>query len=180
MRRRALLLCVPALAIASQLPAPVAAVEAGDVVNGRECFYLCEACSRPLFEGGKPLDYYCVLVRDRILYLMQRLWAQEVKYQARVTELLAANNVEVERRRAAEAMCQHILSKLKEPPSAYLIWSNEHRLWWRPQSAGYTASLETAGRYSREEAVKICRNARGGWKPGEPPPEVPVRETDAL
>jgi hypothetical protein len=61
----------------------------------------------------------------------------------------------------------------------YLIWSNEHRAWWRPNKCGYTVHLAVAGRYSHDEALRICRNARDGWMPGEPPPEIPVREDDA-
>lgn len=56
MKRRTLLLCVPALAIASQAPA-AAAVEIGDVVNGREVMDVCETCSKPLFEGDLVFSY---------------------------------------------------------------------------------------------------------------------------
>lgn len=41
----------------------------------------------------------------------------------------------------------------------YLIWSNEHRAWWRPQRQGYTSSIHEAGQYTRENAFKICKNA---------------------
>ena len=41
----------------------------------------------------------------------------------------------------------------------YLIWSNEHSAWWMPNSRGYTASRATAGRYSLEEATRICLGA---------------------
>lgn len=64
--------------------------------------------------------------------------------------------------------------------TVYLIWSNEHRAWWRPGRAGYTTFLIAAGRYSQADAVAICRDARGGWTEGNPPPEIPVREADAL
>lgn len=60
----------------------------------------------------------------------------------------------------------------------YLIWSNEHRAWWRPNSRGYTTSVIRAGRYEREEAISICALARDGWDGGEPPSEVPVLEAD--
>ena len=30
----------------------------------------------------------------------------------------------------------------------YLIWSNEHRAWWRPNAKGYTVHIKTAGRYT--------------------------------
>ncbi len=58
----------------------------------------------------------------------------------------------------------------------YLIWSNEHRAWWRPNARGYTLQLEKAGRYSRDEALKHCRVR--DQVPGEPLPELPIRESD--
>jgi len=63
---------------------------------------------------------------------------------------------------------------------AYLIWSNEHMAWWRPASAGYTIHAEAAGRYDHATALSICANARDGWRPGSPPPEIPVAEADVL
>lgn len=63
---------------------------------------------------------------------------------------------------------------------AYLIWSNEHMAWWRPGSAGYTTHAEAAGRYTHEQALSISANARDGWRPGSPPPEIPVAEADVL
>lgn len=61
---------------------------------------------------------------------------------------------------------------------SYLIWSNEHRAWWRPNSSGYTVFIESAGRYSRDEAVKKSR-ARDQHR-GEPLPELPIREADLM
>lgn len=65
----------------------------------------------------------------------------------------------------------------KEP---FLIWSNEHSAWWNPGRAGYTTHLALAGRYSHAEALAISVDARGGWRPGSPPPEIPVAEADAV
>jgi len=58
------------------------------------------------------------------------------------------------------------------PTAEFLIWSNEHRAWWRPNSAGYTLSLGGAGRYGREEAEEICAGAGNG--PNGRPNEVMV------
>lgn len=58
----------------------------------------------------------------------------------------------------------------------YLIWSNEHRAWWRPDARGYTLDIERAGRYSRDEAIKHSRT-RDQYK-GQPLPELPIREAD--
>jgi hypothetical protein len=41
----------------------------------------------------------------------------------------------------------------------YLIWSNEHRAWWRGNRHGYTRGLYAAGQFSRAEALKICADA---------------------
>lgn len=40
----------------------------------------------------------------------------------------------------------------------YLIWSNDHGAFWRPNRAGYTQDMNQAGRYAKEEADKICKN----------------------
>jgi hypothetical protein len=41
----------------------------------------------------------------------------------------------------------------------YLIWSNEHRGWWKPNHHGYTTRADKAGQFSFEEAKQICDNA---------------------
>lgn len=63
--------------------------------------------------------------------------------------------------------------------AAYVVWSNEHRCWWGADRCGYTTSLEHAGRYSRDDALKICRNARGGRQFNDNPSEVPLLLEDA-
>ena len=62
----------------------------------------------------------------------------------------------------------------------YLIWSNEHRAWWNPNSSGYTTSSSAAGRYTRDEALKICFSSRDGWSGDGNPDEIPLREADVL
>jgi hypothetical protein len=44
----------------------------------------------------------------------------------------------------------------------YLIWSSEHRAWWGPGRMGYVRRVENAGRYSHEEAMRICTEAMPG------------------
>lgn len=54
----------------------------------------------------------------------------------------------------------------------YLVFSWEHDAFWRPNRCGYTRLIEEAGRYSKEEAQKICSDARpSAYKSssGEPP-----------
>lgn len=60
----------------------------------------------------------------------------------------------------------------------YFVWSHEHSAWWGPGRNGYTPDVTKAGIYTREVALEICVNARGGWKPGTPPNEIPVRVVD--
>ncbi len=43
----------------------------------------------------------------------------------------------------------------------YRIWSNEHGLWWRPNSRGYTAHIFNAGLYTKKEAEEITVNSWG-------------------
>ena len=37
----------------------------------------------------------------------------------------------------------------------YVIWSWEHRAWWRANREGYTESLAEAGHYTFDEAAEI-------------------------
>lgn len=62
----------------------------------------------------------------------------------------------------------------------YLIWSNQHKAWWRPERRGYTTSLNAAGRYPRSEAIKICTHSRYGWDGKDHPSEIPVAEDDVM
>lgn len=64
--------------------------------------------------------------------------------------------------------------------AAYVIWSNEHKCWWAPNRCGYRSSLDDAGRYSRDEAIKICVHARGGRQFNANPSEVPILYADAV
>jgi hypothetical protein len=63
----------------------------------------------------------------------------------------------------------------------YLVWSHEHRGWWRPRCIGYTPRVSEAGRYTRDGALTICANAipdtaqRIGALP-----EIPVRLADLM
>lgn len=68
------------------------------------------------------------------------------------------------------------MAEESEPP--YVIWSDEHRMWWRPNRMGYTIEAPEAGVYPRSEALAICLKARDGWAPGRPPPEIPVAVAD--
>jgi hypothetical protein len=43
--------------------------------------------------------------------------------------------------------------------SHYLIWSIEHCAWWKPGKWGYTTATHAAGRFTYEEAKRICDEA---------------------
>lgn len=57
------------------------------------------------------------------------------------------------------------------PP--WLVWSNEHNAFWRPNRCGYTRLIDQAGRYSKAEAEAICHaaqpRANSTIYEGEPP-----------
>ena len=61
---------------------------------------------------------------------------------------------------------------------SYLIWSNEHGGWWGPYERGYSTGLVGAGRYSREEAIRICKHALPTAMHIRLISEIPVREAD--
>lgn len=81
----------------------------------------------------------------------------------------------------ATAAGEALASMLRDPDrpvEKWLVWSNEHRAWWRPNWQGYTVMLDQAGRYSKDEASAICE--RAGWVIDGIPPEIPVRESDVI
>lgn len=49
----------------------------------------------------------------------------------------------------------------------WLVWSNEHKAWWRPNRAGYCFKRASAGRYSFDEACEIVKGANYA-RDGEP------------
>ena len=46
------------------------------------------------------------------------------------------------------------------PEGLYVIWSNDHRGWWKPNEGGYTRDFFEAGLYSRQVALSLCIGAR--------------------
>ena len=40
-----------------------------------------------------------------------------------------------------------------QPEIKFLLWSNKHSMWWRPDSRGYTDNSDEAGRYTQQEAL---------------------------
>lgn len=41
----------------------------------------------------------------------------------------------------------------------YIIWCVERGNYWKKNHAGYTADIFSAGQYSEEEAIEICKKA---------------------
>lgn len=67
----------------------------------------------------------------------------------------------------------------------YLIWSNEHHAWWRPDGSGYTRDPLKAGIFERHDALFTAWNCRDGWpregisRPIQSlPSELPIRIND--
>lgn len=64
------------------------------------------------------------------------------------------------------------------PDGYWLVWSNEHNAYWRPNKCGYTQDVAQAGRYPVAEADSICQDAEPGRvhlsRDGSIPPEVMV------
>lgn len=38
----------------------------------------------------------------------------------------------------------------------FVIWSKQHRAWWRDNSQGYSKNLAKAGVYSKDDLDNIC------------------------
>ena len=72
---------------------------------------------------------------------------------------LRRTNAEVET--PTVARIQEDYRKAFPDDDTYLVWSNEHRRWWGPGERGYVQRVGEAGRYSRDRALAICRNALG-------------------
>jgi hypothetical protein len=58
----------------------------------------------------------------------------------------------------------------------WLIWSNEHRAWWKPDGYGYTTLTQRAGFYTKTDAERIV--AQANIVPRNPPNEVMVLAPD--
>lgn len=46
----------------------------------------------------------------------------------------------------------------------YLIWSNKHDAWWKPDERGYTTDQTNAGRYAARDAQRIAIQAANGGR----------------
>ena len=65
----------------------------------------------------------------------------------------------------------------------WIVWSNEHRAFWRPERRGYTQRIEQAGRYTKAEAETICKGANyralSDLRSGTPP-EIMMPAPEAM
>lgn len=103
-----------------------------------------------------------------------------------VSHLLAGHSFALITGGHHEEMASKIVDRIAERLAAkpadeglYLVWSNQHRAWWRPKSAGYTDDVKRAGRYSRAEAISISFRGRDGWgSPKDIPDELAIAERD--
>lgn len=68
-----------------------------------------------------------------------------------------------------------------DPADVYLILSHEHSAWWGPGHCGHVHTIAEAGRYTHEEAMRICRGAMPETMAELlTPPELPVRLADLV
>lgn len=63
-------------------------------------------------------------------------------------------------------------------PGPYVIWSNEHRAWWKPGEFGYSTDFAEAGLYDRQIALALCIGRRR-MKDGVPD-EIALPYRDAV
>lgn len=68
----------------------------------------------------------------------------------------------------------------KKQADRYMVWSNEHRAWWKANETGYSQGMREAGRYTREHALEICRKAIPTSMHIGLISEIPVREADVV
>lgn len=64
------------------------------------------------------------------------------------------------------------------PDQEWMIWSNEHRAWWKPGGWGYTTATAWAGRFTEEHARRICAEANIVPRHDHPPNEIMVLAPD--
>lgn len=50
------------------------------------------------------------------------------------------------------------MSDEEYPGDLVVIWSGEHRMWWRPNASGYSEEFMRAGVYTRAEAEDATRH----------------------
>ena len=62
---------------------------------------------------------------------------------------------EADRAEACKAF--NLINRIAE--TKFLIWSEEHRGWWKAGRCGYTENRGQAGRYSFDEALEIVKGA---------------------
>lgn len=53
----------------------------------------------------------------------------------------------------------------------YVIWSTEHRAWWKAESCGYTTETEDIGLYDLEDATNIVHDSNIAVGKGQTPEE---------
>lgn len=54
------------------------------------------------------------------------------------------------------------IEEIEEKKDYWIIWSIEHKAWWKPYHNGYTKLRDVAGYYSYEEACRIVKDANIG------------------
>ncbi|WP_161596282.1 UvrB/UvrC motif-containing protein [Rhodanobacter glycinis] len=88
------------------------------------------------------------LYASRPLTPMKGRWFEPARVRARLVDAKAKAIASEQFERAA-AIRDALAAHSKEP--MYLIWSNEHQLYWRPEARGYTRERQKAGLFTAKE-----------------------------
>lgn len=72
-----------------------------------------------------------------------------------------------------------ILRRPEDLEAQWLIWSNQIGAWWKQNKTSYTRALSDAGRFTRDEALRVCGLGFDGWDGTQAPTRLPVRLEDA-
>ncbi len=139
------------------------------IAASRECSQHPETAADPqeTADAGRGIDIpHCVETRDlHIARGFERLEGPGIPDASEILDTISGS--------AKTSMSEPVPPRAFEGETApshngtverYLIWSNEHRAWWRPNSAGYTVYATAAGIYSKEEALSTSWKGRDGWR----------------
>lgn len=142
----------------------------------------CEGTGR--IKGVEPLTFAYRNYRGEVAerrVIPKAIWHGSTQYHTEPQWLMTALDLDKQSDRDF-AMRDMQPSGATSRPDKWLIWSNEHRAWWGPDSSGYRGIISHAGRYSFEEASAICKDGgrQRAWSESKGPFEVMVPAPECL
>lgn len=147
------------------------------------CDDTCSRCLKPIPADHTPLMLWSGDGRRMLSYCETCLGGPHVYRHSPGDRDLGAQPLECRHEHRTD---QDALPAAPEVPAVsvdkrkYLIWSNEHGLWWGPGYCGYTPVISRAGRYRLTEATIICTNANAYLAATAEPNEVMVLAPEEL